>query len=383
MTQIINDQDYEKYKINIPFLQMFGRRRKRYVVQQLEKLHPCFSDRCSVDMKYGVTKKGLVSSVTVMDKYVLADYKSEYPGAKLQIEKGQTVYKKQNFLFVIPIIIFLFLILPLLSELGNKQPEIRKGLDIEEELLLPEIDLGKKSILSEFLEYEHCKIKQLSWSFDGINEVFSATVSECYPADFEMLQNNSSVSLSPVVISHNKPEFSFQINEIISGNAKSGFMETEVCERNLFSKRVRECLVENGFFMDSESYKPYKIQFSEKNRNMFFSEKFIENLLSISDQCGLFCNGIKISISENMRFNYELSYIEKSKDVFFENPLIKIPSSKELFIEQKVDLRKEKQEKKTNLTNNSGKKIGSITYSEGRKIDFYKNEKGKILDEEK
>ena len=40
----VKKSDYENYSINLPFKFLLGKRRKKFIFKELEKLHPCFSD---------------------------------------------------------------------------------------------------------------------------------------------------------------------------------------------------------------------------------------------------------------------------------------------------------------------------------------------------
>ena len=89
---VIRKNDYEKYEIIIPFLSAAGKRRKQFLNNELEKLHPCFSDEFAFDSKIAKIKRnGFCSDVYVVNKYKLAEYerKRSLSGTGLFVEKGE------------------------------------------------------------------------------------------------------------------------------------------------------------------------------------------------------------------------------------------------------------------------------------------------------
>ena len=75
---VLKNFDYEKYQLVLPYRLLFGRKRKRFIYSELEKMHPCFSDEFCFDSDIcKVSKKGFVSDVMVIHKNTLAEYEAK------------------------------------------------------------------------------------------------------------------------------------------------------------------------------------------------------------------------------------------------------------------------------------------------------------------
>ena len=47
----INTKDYDVYALHLPVSVLFGKKRERFLVTELGKRHPCFSDEFCFDSK--------------------------------------------------------------------------------------------------------------------------------------------------------------------------------------------------------------------------------------------------------------------------------------------------------------------------------------------
>ena len=68
---------YDFYSIPFPVKAVGRIQKNKYICAQLEKLHPCFSDDCCFDSKLRISNRGLQADVVVMQKFRLAEYKSQ------------------------------------------------------------------------------------------------------------------------------------------------------------------------------------------------------------------------------------------------------------------------------------------------------------------
>ncbi len=96
----VKKDDYDMYSIRLPMRFLFGRKRRSFVVRELEKVHPNYSVSSSVeDLKIGLGKKGLFANVAVMERDRLSSYKSASDGrARLFLEglPGRSVFDSKN-----------------------------------------------------------------------------------------------------------------------------------------------------------------------------------------------------------------------------------------------------------------------------------------------
>ena len=77
-TNVLRKDDFEKYEIVLPFSAVLGKRRKKYLYSELEKMHPCFSDEFCFDTAVRkIGKKGISTDVLVMSKRKLAEYEGK------------------------------------------------------------------------------------------------------------------------------------------------------------------------------------------------------------------------------------------------------------------------------------------------------------------
>lgn len=74
---IIKKDDYERYTIPFSLNYFLPKARKKYIWEELEKQHPCFSEDCCYFYKDKIGKKGVFSDVIVMGKAKLAEYKGK------------------------------------------------------------------------------------------------------------------------------------------------------------------------------------------------------------------------------------------------------------------------------------------------------------------
>ena len=85
----VKKSDYEKYSIILPFKFLLGKRRKKFIFKEREKLHPCFSDEYCFDSKILYKNWKFFADVLVMNKMKLASYRFDNPRCKLHTEENE------------------------------------------------------------------------------------------------------------------------------------------------------------------------------------------------------------------------------------------------------------------------------------------------------
>lgn len=87
----VRQEDYDFYSIRLPLKIAFSRQRKKYILRELEKLHPKVTASCFIKSWLRMKKWKLQADVAVMEKSLLAHYKSKFPGSSIYLPE-----KKKN-----------------------------------------------------------------------------------------------------------------------------------------------------------------------------------------------------------------------------------------------------------------------------------------------
>lgn len=399
-TNVLRKDDFEKYEIVLPFSAVLGRRRKKYLYSELEKMHPCFSDEFCFDTAVRkIGKKGISTDVLVMSKRKLA----EYEGKRNFSGTGFFAGKQKHRFFVNEKmrLIFLSLIFCLLAWcvifLCGKIFEHETVAEVEtvasdSVVISEEPDFVPLcNLFFDVLNKSGGKISVFEWELDGFTETLSASIKEIYPEDLAALNDfkNRNKSEESVFYENGLPVmklFYSQNFSVIKENAveKSNSFEVEkIFENADFNKRLRNIISENGAVMTGEKAPPYHIEFTcdfnlegqklfEQIADLINSGKRRVVSLSVnSPGDGKGDVGISIEplqsekippfdlklISENLKF-FESSKEKKNTTAFFT-------------IKQSVTTPAAEPKKQI-------KKIGEIKSPDNTTVVFYKNENGKI-----
>lgn len=366
----LNKRDYERYFFFIDIKNLFGKRRKQYIQEELEKRHPCYSEIFSYDAGVRINRKKIQLDVVVMNKLKLHDYKRKVPmsflGFRLENEKSFLRFsdkKKVSFfsavLFLIILIIFSFL------KYGNKNKTIItedvNEINVED---LPDIMTGEKSRkLFEMVDINKGKIRSLVWKTDGYFEEINITLHNIFPESLNEIRTNLN---ERILYENGNPTFTFNDKWKISKTAQKPFEE----QQNI-NDFFRKAIIENGGKLLDETFFPARFSFMcKKDLKLVgvLSEILIANDVGVKE--------IRLIPSEN-DFSVELSF-----DTKFSNcqgiPVQILSEYSKLFYEEtktKVDKEKMTEKKENrNLT-----RVGVIGYEDGKKKVFYKNDVGKIV----
>lgn len=87
----VRQEDYDFYSIRLPLKVAVSRRRKSFILRELEKIHPKVSSSCFVKSWLHFKKGKIQADVAVMEKSLLARYKNRFPGSPLYLSE-----KRQN-----------------------------------------------------------------------------------------------------------------------------------------------------------------------------------------------------------------------------------------------------------------------------------------------
>lgn len=403
---IIKKEDYERYKIPISFLSIFPKVRKRFLWEELEKRHPCFSDDFCYSSKNCISKKGFFSDVVVMEKSKLSEYKNKCSFFNnLTLEESEKInvfgYKK------ITIYVFIFLLAALITGIGffyfQKNRNLLKNKPVEENILeenedtMENYENTNKHILNSFFNIVNDNkgtISSFTWNIsNGCEKIISSLV-DIYPEPIEAAFPDIKI---PIIKYEDKePVFAFNYSNILFSWDKFQGCNSEMENINLESKEnIRNFLKSKNIKMIEETSIPYGISFEcpiPKNS----TENICLELCPILEHEKLWPSCISVTPlergSEKQKFLFYITF--SGLDLLKNNILSLVGENFNLFFTKKSPKFIPAQNNNNNLllagtTNNINKnfvtgetKIGEILYKNGRKIVFYKNNQGKILRKE-
>ena len=409
---VLKNFDYEKYQLVLPYRLLFGRKRKRFIYSELEKMHPCFSDEFCFDSDIcKVSKKGFVSDVMVIHKNTLAEYEakryesaagiSRITGSGFFIDscKRRRFFVNEKFKRMIVTLCFVFLMIFISLVLAgvkkvtgiSKKENVQAFAFVEEQNVQTDDDVeqnvaivfrpGEKFFNS--ISAAGGRVLSFRWEMADGSEVLEAKIKGVFPEQLEEMKM-SAVNYEneqPVIlvtdVRHSPVNSLYQRSE----GEVSGSFDSE------FYKRVRQVLSKNGAVLKEERLTPYLIRFS-------CNEKVLKTLLNGVDGCFADFGGEVCSIyiqaaggssSGTGAGDFEISIGGEEAALARGINLTVVAENAEFFGEIKKSQLSVSQSRKQNspvkndgLEKSEGQKIGEIKTAEGSVIVFYKTSDGKI-----
>ncbi len=393
---VILKKDYERYTVNLPWKTIIGRRKRRFLFSELEKLHPCFTSECSFDSKLRLGKKGFKSDVVVMSGLRLAEYKARYPGKRLYIEENikKSVFSGRSFnKKIIITLAFLFFCLTglFIRQLrGGKKTEISARQEIKavekkpEEIFQDFSELAKE--IFKTMQEKKGKLNELSFKSEGGVQKISFYAEGLFPEDFEFLkEKNYSFSVSPLTYRGNKSFFKLnaevkgkQMNQEIlwsNANVKNYGQQAEL--KN-FRPEIRKIITESKAVLLEEMNSPWGIRFCIKDMDILDCEELVQKItdFAFENKLGIASMSIKKVSEEALEVGIksnEAGYFEGLDIGVLKNNLnLFAVKKKPQVVSIPVITRGE------DLPVEKGKKLGEIIHQNGKKTVFYRNQDGKI-----
>lgn len=397
---VIKKQDIERYEILLPFSALSGKRKKKFLCSELEKMHPCFSDEFAYDCSLrGVRKGGFCEDVFVINKFKLAEYEGsrQFSGSGLFIEDKNYhrffIDKKWKGIFWG---ILGCLIVGLAGSLSgvlaaraaknglqtlNTQKEFLRG-DSEmfsgveaSNILTCPIEIS----FFEKIEKAGGKISLFEWKIDGVTQRLNASVQGIYPETFSDSDNEASVG--PVIYINGNPKMNVSYERRLIQAVSKLQQNISLIEAAEFYKNVRKTLSETGAILREEKISPYHIEFicgKDSEKEKLFST--LSQIISISkhsvtslsiQSSGL--NELSIGLSVEripiLNSGFDLKLIAQYVSLFSEDEI-------------KSGVRQSEIKRAASGTKRENQiirqKIGEIKKSDNTKIVFYKNAEGKM-----
>ena len=407
MRNAIQQKDYEKYELILPYKAMFGRARQRFIYSELEKMHPCFSDEFCLDSSFkGLSKKGIRSDVLVMHKFKLAEYEARraFPGLGLALSEGKGkagryfVSRKIKTavlaFFMLLILTASFFLRAKLQEVVKHKDTIEEPVAFENQSLLSSKPLPPSFAGGDFFELvikNGGSVNSLSWKSDFFTETIEAEVEGVYP---ELLsQSFPAANLSSVKYKDEKPKLKFKNLQKLDFHSAEKVVSPGGNNYGLQSS-VRKALEENKAELKEESLRPYRILFTAPRQNFI---NLVSVLYDLFSDNAFLITEITYSIEANQ--SLEVSISAEEKFAYAAGLPLKNLSEKLLPGEAGLETSKKSMPEKNHVRNyragpasneNYGLKVGEITRDEildaGRiqtiRTVFYKTPDGKMLKKE-
>ena len=406
---VLKSFDYERYQLVLPYRFLFGRKRKRFIYSELEKMHPCFSDEFCFDSDIcKVSKKGFVSDVMVIHKNTLAEYEakryesaagiSRITGSGFFIDscKRRRFFVNEKFkrmtvtLCFVFLMIFISLVLAGVKKISKKE-NVQAFAFVEEQNVQTSDDVeqyvaivfrpGEKFFDS--ISAAGGRVLSFRWEMADGSEVLEAKIKGVFPEQLEEMK------MSAVNYENEQPVI--LVTDVRLAHSKGDFQKTGdmVCSsfNPEFYKNVRSVLSKNGAVLKEERLTPYLIRFS-------CNEKVLKTLLNGVDGCFADFGGEVCSIyiqaaggssSGTGAGDFEISIGGEEAALARGINLTVVAENAEFFGEIKKSQLSVSQSRKQNspvkndgLEKSEGQKIGEIKTAEGSVIVFYKTSDGKI-----
>lgn len=410
---VIKKDDFDTYAIELPRSSIFGGRRKKFIFSELEKRHPGFSAKHSVDEKLFLKNKKPFVSVTVMDSVILSRYKNKFAKKILRTDSSRfnfvfipTWIKFLPLIFAMCLICFLTVFNIIKLQARNKshvtqnfQPQKQECDSETEKTISPQISSSQfiDGIIEKII-FSEGSVSSVSWKSEGDAEKFQAEISNCFPEqilpDFVLgdsdLQNV--VKFSSVSYVDSMPNFAVRYSLPISSSISSKNVlpaDVPFVLRDFkTAKLFREKLASAPFVITSEKFEPLELSFT------FFPERISSCMEFISQLENSF--NIKVSsfsFSNSSAFwNGTVSFVVASENSP-PSPMPKIVPLMELYSKISAEKNKKPQPfsasqlqtptSSQELSHPVRRKIGEVKNSDGVTRIFYKLDNGKIVMEKK
>lgn len=379
---VASKKDYDCYTMHLPVSVILHNRKNKYIFNQLEKLHPCFSKNHCYKTRLNIRKKGFYSDVIVMDSRIINEYKTKYPNKKIWINDVQDTFEdfgKKRYLIRIFILLFSLLLLSGISYL-SLHFYLNKTIPVNETLAEESDCIPFRNLLEDLfsvVEQKNGKIRNLQCSL-GLDQInFEANLESIFPEDLNLL--GTEVSVKNIVYSDGNPSAFVSYGKMNANTKTSGLSKSQMLN-------IRNILFENDAILLKEDSALTSFSFTlENGYEHFIVFQKIQNFLN-QENCTV--SKLKINSGDNQTFHVDVSFCKGEEGINVESfyakkNLFKLSKKSVVEVPKKQITVINEQKKDEMQKKNSLVLIGEITKADGVKIYFYKNEAGKIFKEVK
>ena len=386
----LKNNDYEQYRILIPFRNAAGKRKNKYLFSELEKMHPCFSDEFTFDSSVkGLRKEGLEADVLVVSKYKLAEYEGKRRFSGFGFLAENRLYFVNAKLKVFIWSAFICGLTGLLITAGTYLKRVKTNKAFETvnatETITEDTDQEEKRkyfvpaeiVLLDAVAESKGKIRSFEWNLNGNYQTLSASVKGVFP---EQLGDAAGGS---VVYEEGIPcmSVSYKTHRTMPQFPVESKYSAE------FNKALRNALNEYGALLKEEKAPPYHLEFvcsvtksDAADVNSSDTKKLFERLAQIISNDNRAVTSVTLKQTGRAELHAGLT-IDPHVQNDFGFDLKLVSRNLEFFIEDK-----KKEPAKTILKNQPVQKaepvqlekIGEIKRQNNPTVVFYKNREGKM-----
>lgn len=368
--------DYDQYEIKIPMKYLIGKKKEIFLIKELEKRHPCFSESFVFDAKFKIKKAGIISCVTVMKKNLLNKIRIKNKGFIIN-DQGKIVFADKNKWLAIslPVILILFIVIFFAGK--NKKTLVQSKVnefnsnEEETDFKVPDNENFISVFLSE-ISRTNGKLEKFCWKTDSYSEFVTGNLINCVPYEIESLVKNADAEISEINYTGNEPGFSFR------KNFKTSFLH--VSENYLLqseiSEKVNRILKSEKIENFKESFKPLRFEF-QGNINLLkkIEKEFRESGWALTE--------LQICKNQDEKYSFVISFSDQIITETGVKILSWISETEKIFQipgTEKDHVGMFPEETAIKVLNDK-KRIGEIKHSGGKTTVFYKNQKGNIENE--
>lgn len=380
----IKKSDFEQYRIPISLGNYLPKAKKKFIWEELEKRHPCFSNNFTYFIKNKLCRNGVVADVFVIEKSILGDYKNKanknplsINGVKLTEQK----FNKKNIFFLSLIFIMIFIFLGLVY--GKKTRVVNDKIEniniSEEKTPINFMSVNKDLVIKlyDVIKENNGYLRKFNWKIALSGEYINGTVCNVFPEKIEEAINSTEIKTTKYI--DKEPFFDFSIRNKFALE-KSTKLENS---KNILGREViRNYLIKENIPIIEEISNPYRISFLYCLEDDINSEnKVLMELGDVLKSEKLYITGMTINLAENKELVIEMNI--SADDVYENNAILYLSKIINLFKSRRnivpVKLRKNTVKLFDNINNN--KKLGDVYYTNGKRIMFFRTPEGKIIRE--
>lgn len=384
----IQKDDYDFYRISLPFSVWKKKNQSRQLFIELGKLHPCFAESCSFDYKLRLRRGGFEAGVVVINKDKLQEYKLQHPGKVLTVEESPNTRffvrnKKPRNSIILGLLFSIGFILVLICTNQNKSSQAKK--ESQKTQVATQTDFYVQTVenpffcleeLFEKLKVNGGTIENFNWKTDGYFCFFESDIKNIYPE--ELALNNCEENFSSLRFINGSPIFHLQTKNRFFIRNETPVQISSVIENK---KHIREIIRQYGGTIIEETIEPFEIVF-ECNLLAAHNEQFLlTELSSLFENQNLLV--MEISVTEGRNCQRIRMKIDSFNGKESAQLLRLLQKYLKLLVKsyKKAELPSPVKESLTAKNGNKQKKdgqLGKVIHKDGSVTAFYKNELGKI-----
>ena len=385
-TSAVSVKDFERYNFTIPLNKLYGQKRTSYIVSELMKRHPCFSDEFCYDSRICVNKNGFLADVIVMSRLKYVSFRrlnpvSKYLGLKFEEVKGKRFLPSSLFLLGSAVLCVLSVILICAGKMiGDNHSSLLTEQTVETQESFSSSIYG--SLITNFVSFlklnTEANVTSLEWKNDGFSEYLTMELKNCYSDSLSsFFKDCQTLDFSNLIYQNGLPSFSVNIKDKCRH-----FYQENIPIDSPFRIELRHVLESYEVNILEEKSSPFGISFEAGVE----IAKILGEMADYLQSANIHPSYLRISSKDKVKFLVILELF-KSNDISDMSILHSITESG-LFLTSGV------QKSLTDYKNSGGtqtlrkinrattveirNKVGEVVRENGEKVIYYKDDYGKM-----